>query len=383
MRSRHGFTLTELLIVIAIMLTLAGITLAVYNTGRSSDRLRSAARVSQSAFLGAKDRAMHAKAFRGVRIIRDARGWVLDPATNQWRDGSSVTFANGFPALVSGFAYTQPINHDSYSATTVQLERQDANQDSIPDSADVLIVHGLGTGVDWNSVSTWFSSPGQIRIPAGTGQWYQFTIDTSGPYALGAGNQYLRLTTPFNGGTPTFPFPANIVAYPTSSTSTNSCDIQFGNEVLPFHQPIALPAGVVIDLRYCSANLQYLAGGNVSNPPGGAQPGLPPNVDISFSPRGSIAGATGGMGAFYFCLRDIKDATGPSTINTGNPPISLAGSTPRDPCDPAAEGECLVLAVNPATGLVQTYDADLTDANGDGMVDNLFRFAQLGKAAGR
>jgi hypothetical protein len=37
----------------------------------------------------------------------------------------------------------------------------------------------------------------------------------------------------------------------------------------------------------------------------------------------------------------------------------------------------------PQTGLVQTFEVDPSDANADGVVDNLFNFAQLGKSAGR
>ncbi len=54
------------------------------------------------------------------------------------------------------------------------------------------------------------------------------------------------------------------------------------------------------------------------------------------------------------------------------------------PSDPGVKGDCLILALNPQTGLVQTYDADLTDVSpADGIPDNLFSFAQAGKAAGR
>ncbi len=56
MRRRSGFTLTELLVVIGILLVLSTLAFAVFNSGRSSDRMRSGARTAQSAFLGAKDR---------------------------------------------------------------------------------------------------------------------------------------------------------------------------------------------------------------------------------------------------------------------------------------------------------------------------------------
>ena len=376
-RRRSGFTLTELLIVIGILLILSTISLAVYNTGRSSDRIRSAARVGQSALLGAKDRAMHAKTFRGVRLIRDA-------------NGPTFSATNLYPCLVTGFVFTQPIQHDPYPTGSISLERVDLldsmgnpGQDGNPDSADILIVRGISLGnqnaVDWSNVYGFFGSVGQIRIPAGSGQWYNFTVATSGYYAIGPNNQCLILQTPYSN---TGSAAAGVVAFPFSGNSPApiaGCEIQFGNEVLPFHAPMSLPSGVVIDLRWSSPNIQYLAGGNIANT-GGSTAG--PNIDISFSPRGSIAGATGGLGAIYFCLRDLEDAVAPSSVVAGNP---------RDPSDAACKGECLILAVNPATGLVQTFPADLTDAynnstgasGGDGYVDNIFSFAQQGKAAGR
>ncbi|MBS0263896.1 MAG: prepilin-type N-terminal cleavage/methylation domain-containing protein [Planctomycetes bacterium] len=357
MSRRAGFTLTELLIVIGILLLLSTLSLAVYSSGRSSDRIRSAARIAQSAFLGAKDRAMNAKDFRGLRLTRDTNGPLL-PNSN-------------FPALVNGFVIVQPIPHDPYPAGSIALERLDNNLDGMADSADVLIVHGISSGkgaVDWDFVAGRFASPGQIRIPAGTGAWYAFTIDTTGPYKLASGNQFLRLLVPYTATSPVNGM-TMVTAFPTTNKATSSCDIQFGYEVVPFHQPIPLPAGVVVDLRYSSNNLLSMALGQA-----GAT--VAPNIDITFSPRGTIAGATGGMGAYYLCLRDIEDAMGPSTV-----PATAGGV--RDPSDPACQGDCLILAVNPGTGLVQTYAADLTDANSDGYADNLFRFAQLGRAAGR
>ena len=86
-RAGRAFTLVELLVVIGILIVLSSLVLAVFNTGRSSDKMRSAARIAQSAFLGAKDRALHAKDLRGVRLTRD------------------LTNIN----LVNGFVYIQPL----------------------------------------------------------------------------------------------------------------------------------------------------------------------------------------------------------------------------------------------------------------------------------
>lgn len=360
---RDGFTIAELLIVIGIILLLSVISLAVFNTGRSSDRIRSGSRVAQSAFLGAKDRAMHAKNFRGTRLMRDAGG---------------PTWANGIPCLVNGFAYIQPIELQTFLNGAVRLERLDIDQNGSADSTDILVVRGIGSPswYQWATTATpILQIPGQIRIPATSGQWYQFSfqIGGNGPYVMSANNQALILQTPC-----AFPSEfsyANNNANPNAndviavSANKSSCDIQLGNEVLPWHSPISLPSGVVIDLRYSSQNVQSLAGANL------ASGSTPPTIDVSFSPRGSIAGATGGIGSLIFCMRDLEDAMSLST----NP---LTANGPRDPSDAGCKGDCLLLALNPATGLVQTYPPDLTDANADGFADNLFSFAQQGKAAG-
>ena len=373
---RKGFTLTELLIVIAILLLLSTLALAVFNTGRSSDRMRSAARIGQSAFMGAKDRAMHAKNNRGLRLIRDPNGPTFGnpPSPN-------FPPTNAYPALVNGFVYIQPLDLISFGnlkgqpfQSNVAVFRPGAS----PDATLVIIQPSQSVALlNQDAAGVWPRSGVQVRIPSGQsanpGQWYALNFN---PAATGnnywvskdaSGNANLILQTPLVFGAPA-PAPAAV----TFSDSFASMDIQLGNEVLPFHQPIALPSGTVVDLRYCSTSVQYLAGAAVPNT--GA--GLPPNVDFSFSPRGSVSGVTGGMGALYFCLRAIEDAMGIST----NP---LTAGGPLDPSDPGVKGDCLILALNPQTGLVQTYDADLTDANADGYADNLFSFAQAGKAAGR
>jgi prepilin-type N-terminal cleavage/methylation domain-containing protein len=319
---RRGFTLVELLVVVAILLLLSTLALAVFNS-RQSDKMRSAARIAQSAFLGAKDRALHAKANRGLRMI-------VDP--------SGPTLPGGQPAIVTGFAYLQPISHEPYPAGSIQLERP--QQNGTATTQDITIIRSISA--DWTNpqVSGHFAIPSQIRIPAGTGQWYQF---------VNQGNGVLQLYAPLNPPNANS-FPAPIAV--TGSTPWTSCEIQFSPEVLPFHQPISLPSGCVADLRFSSANLQTLAASG--------------SVDVMFSPRGSVAGPIGGSGTISLCLRALDDAL-----------------SRRDPADPQNTGDILLLSVNPQTGLVSTYDADLTDADNDGKADNLFRFVQNGKSAGR
>jgi prepilin-type N-terminal cleavage/methylation domain-containing protein len=366
--NRCGFTIVELLVVIAIMLVLAGMAAIVFNSVKSSDKLRSGARIAQSAFLGAKDRALHAKDLRGVRLTRDQSN----------------------PNLINGFVFVQSLGMLTYPQGSIQIERVDLVDtsgnpppDGLADSSEICIVHGFdgtesgppaGPYVDWalppgTPKSQFFASPLKIRIPSGgNGSWYSFFMNTSGKYAFGPGNEYLQLYGAFTQSS-TFILPVPAVVAVDRTLSFASCDIQLGNEVLPFHQPITLPSGCVIDLAYCNSPVQILAGYNQPIGPNGY-----PLVDIMFSPRGNVSGATGALGVLCFTLRDIRDAT-----------------NRLDPAAPNLQGDTLILGVFPQTGLVQTFDADLTDVvinatglpGSDGAADNLFNFAQRGMAAGR
>ncbi|MFN0050541.1 MAG: type II secretion system protein, partial [Planctomycetales bacterium] len=89
--SRRGFTLVELLIVVGIVLLLAGMVVYAIQPSQSS-RLREAGRVGQAAIMGARDRALHAKAKRGFRL-------VIDPNDS---------------TLATGFVYLQPMDRLEY-----------------------------------------------------------------------------------------------------------------------------------------------------------------------------------------------------------------------------------------------------------------------------
>ena len=344
-RSRSGFTLIELLVVITILMTLAWLTYALFGQ-RTSDKARSGARLAQSAFLGAKDRAIHAKDLRGVRLVRDTT------------DNS----------LVTAFVYLQPLPMLTYPAGSFRLDRLDVNpHDNVPDSADIMIVRGNSSPatptVDWDAKTQFFSNPGRIRIPKDSGQWYTFTWSATGSYPLSAANEVLQLVTPFvqQPSDPLYAYPASMTGWLPSS-AFSSCDIQLGNDVLPFHQPISLPSGIVIDLNYS------FQGSNTTSIYGTV--GGTATIDIMFSPRGGVSGYLSGLGPIHFLLRDIRDAT--LQIN----PFQVAQSQ-------TARGDVLIVTLFPQTGLVQTFEIDPTDADANGTMDDPFHFAKQGRSAGR
>lgn len=317
MQRNRGFTLIEILVVITILLILTALVIAAFR-GNEAQKVRDGGRSVQSSILAARDRALHAGKMRGIRINRDPSD------TN----------------LGVGLSYVQPLDYLAYGPNAISLERIDLDGDSIPDPpADVTIVRGVA-GTDWASLSQFFPTNPRIRI---NGKWYFFDVLMSGPYALSAANPVLRLTTPFedNSGSP-----GNIVAFNTTSAYA-SCELDIGNELLPLHQPMSLPTGVVFDL-------------NNSSPAA--------RGDIMFSPRGMITGPVVAQGPIYLLLRDIRDVT--EGINPAN---MTAGIVHRD---------MLIVAIFPQTGHVQNFPVDMTDSDANGTADDLFRFAKLGSAAG-
>lgn len=335
---RHGFTLVELIVVIAILLVLTLMAVGVYRANAGGDKMRSAARIAQSAFLGARDRALHAKTQRGLRLIRDPQS----------------------PKLVIGFAYLQPIDSVTYPLNSIRLERPDWNGNNVygDPGEEVTIVNGkvapAAPAVDWVNLTDFFPSQPRIRIPSGpTGRWYSFIWTTAAPYPLNATNAYLQLTTPF-----VDPGSAGQIAWDYAS-SNSSCDIEMSPELLPNQAPIALPSGVVIDLTYCSTQLSSLSDTTY--------------INFMFSPRGTVAGAASALGPIHMLLRDVQDAV------QGINPLDLN----------VQHREELILTVFPQTGHIASFPVSQTDAvnnstgvaGADGLIDDIFAFAKIGSTA--
>jgi prepilin-type N-terminal cleavage/methylation domain-containing protein len=335
----RGFTMIELLVVITILLVLSTLVYAVYNANGNSDRTRSAARIGQSAFLGAKDRALFAKELRGVRLIRD----ITDPT------------------LVTGFVYLAPLPDQVTGNLTGQPPQNTVTlaRPNLPNTDATQLIIANPTATAWygqDQRGLWPANAMLIRIPAQTGTWYHLSRQQStAPYwgTIDAnGNLNLTLQTPYQAGKP---YPPNTNAIDVTDSDA-SCEVQLGNDLLPFHAPIALPSSVVIDLDFSSPNV---AGQWPAAP-------TPANIDIMFSPRGMITGPLAALGPIHFLLNSLADAT--QNLN---------------PIDPKNRGDKLILTVFPQTGLVSTFPIDPTDANNDGIADDLFHFAKVGSAAGQ
>lgn len=382
MKSRRGFTLTELLVVIVILLVLSALSFAVFGTGKSSDKMRSGARSAQSAFLGAKDRSQHAKDLRGVRLAHDSTNFNF----------------------VNGFVYLQPLPMQSVGNTggsvpndfSITRPGLTANP-SYTDATQININGNEGQACfTQDSNGLWPSTTLQVQIPAGSGQWFQLAKQSSSaPYWVAqdknnAGNFIMLLQTGYPGGqsspNPAVGYYSYAAPFGTMGDANASMTIKLGNDILPFHQPITLPSGCIIDLYNSQIPTAWYTQQSTlpNNVPAGATVCGPDNttagnvisrnystqMDVMFSPRGNVTGTIAAMGAMFFLIRDIRDAT------NGLNPQSMADFGKM-------QGDMLILAVFPQTGLVQTYDLDMTDANGDGLADNVLNFAQRGMSAGK
>jgi len=87
-----------------------------------------------------------------------------------------------------------------------------------------------------------------------------------------------------------------------------------------------------------------------------------------FSPRGSLSGSVAALGPIYLLLRDIRDVTenvDPTNVSPG-----------------VVHRENLILEITPQSGYAQTFPIDQRDVDGNGVADDLFRFAKEGNQAG-
>lgn len=315
---RAGFTLIELLVVISILLILAVAVVYTFRASAGGDRLRSAGRTSQSAFLGAKDRALHAKEQRGIRLIRDPN------------DSS----------LVIGFAYVQPIEPQEIEQTAMQLERSGTPPNEVNRVR-------LAAGTLW-PYREFLSAQPRIKIPnEKTGQWYAFNN-----LRQDSGTELIDLLIPFPNAQAINPPPA-VIATPFNHSSLSAL-WEPSNELLPNHAPINMPSGVVIDLSRSSSNVQAAWAWT---------PTLQ-NQDIMYTPRGSVTGALSAQGPLHFLMRDIQDVG----LDVADPAVK-------------GEAVVLTLFPMTGLCQTYPVSLDDT-APADGVADNPFRFAQEGSRSG-
>lgn len=420
--ARDGFTLVELLVAAGILLILATLTVAAYNTTGSADRIRSSARQVQSAFGGARDRCFKASkddphARRGLRLLVDASD----------------------PSVVTSFVYIG--TEDFWGEGNIRIGRQDlfTSPGSAPpadghrDNGDITTLRGYQTG--WvNLYNQGLLIDGaRIRIPENSPSWFNVRTTLLGSYSGGA--EVLILSSPF--AQPYLPAPENfnlvdgqpgwagqdddgngsvddigeigwigtddvtdIHEPPNANLLGPTYALEIKPSVLPSQEPLRLSAGIGIDLDnsviprnwyqevslpkgsalppinkgYDSGTGQYyfnywgkwsIAGTNAAIPTEDIYRQYSPRMDVMFSPQGNIEGSLSARGLIHLRLAEMED-------------ISLM----RDPADPQA-APMLYSTVFLQTGYVGTFPVDITDADNNGLADDPRSLARIGGTAGR
>jgi len=169
----------------------------------------------------------------------------------------------------------------------------------------------------------------------------------------------------------------------SSVSSLASLELRLGNEQSPFTEPMPLPTGMVIDLKWSSASAKALASSVDTN-------GALAKIDLMFTPRGNITGPASVMGPIHFLIHDLQDAVSVESVDRLNNwtlvPEPDGLPDPLSPISPKNRSDKIILTIFPATGNVQSFPIDSTDvlnnadgsAGADGLPDDLFRLARNG-----
>lgn len=372
-RERRGFTLLELLVTVSIMLILLAITATAVRVTNDTDRVRSAGRQVQSYLMGARDRAIYAKAPRGVRFLRGGTGTAGDPNDRANR-------------LVTSMVYVEPTDPWSGQVAIIPFDTSMAwNSTSNP--LRRVRLRDTTTVPNWQQLQTrGLLTPGlRIQIPASNrGTWYAIQdIQISG------GNQDIIISTEYRN--------------PNASGQVLERGlIELPASVIPNEEVIQLPRGVAIDLDRCGSDWVAALTAMPKRAPNklpaawmDANGNFTPRMDLMFSPRGTIFGPAASQGIIHFFITDAQNLSGvPTTVNLtsqANPSVTyaqlwdaayganIAGGTTADPPIP----DKILTTIFTRTGNVSCSPVNTVDTDANGFADDPFFFAERGEVAGR
>lgn len=337
---RRAFTLVEMLVVVAIMLILTAVTVASFNYSVAGDRMRAGARQLQSILVGARDKAIYAKEIRGVRLLLDSN------------DNHSV----------SAVQYIGAPQRQTGSLTF------NANTTGDPTGQTVSL-----SGAQWSSLfRRGFLRVGtRIQIPADTGTWY--TVSAIGMTG-GAFNGLLTLNRP---------------NHDLASTNSNQTFVPFVLEfapgVLGDAQPVPFPRGVVIDLDGSQVPSSWV--------PSTIAGSYSPQMDILFTPRGTVVGDATTLGMMHLHFADTSDVTKWNDTTTGisgrGTGVYTVPTLPILPADnpssaiPVVAKDHILLTISVRTGNVSVHPVNPANSTNTSRADDPYFFAETGQVAGK
>ena len=336
--NRRAFTLVELLVVLAIVLILAAVTIASVNFSYNADRMRAGGRQLQSFLMGARDKAIYANEARGVRLL-------LDPNDNH--SVSAVQYI-GAPQRETGMLTFNSATTGDTTGRTVSFI----------------------SGTPWPSLSRrgFLRVGNRIQIPQDTGAW--FTISA---FNAGSGLILLNRTNPDLAGT------VNPISFTLELASTPLGDAQ----------PVQLPRGTVIDLDGSQIPRVWR--------PLSLSASYSPQMDILFTPRGTVVGDTSALGIVHLMVSDASDVLKwKSAINGRNSTSYLVNSLPLVPAEntgatpPVVPKDRIIVTITTRTGNVAVYplnpvpqSSSSSPPGNPSLTIDPFLFAESGRVANK
>lgn len=366
-RTRLGFTLLELLIVVGIFSIVLTMTISLVNFTQEEDRIRGGASQIQSFLSGARDRAIYSGERRGVRLY-------LDPLHNPNATGASSWG-------VSAMVYINP--ELSWSDGGVILERPDLDFNGVVDGSFdptgngvlqnpgdfVWIVAGDKQCAWWELKRRGLLYDGlQIELPKDSGNWYP--VNT---HLIDVKNAPKRFNSlPANDPLERTRRERLVLQVPFSERGSSGAVLPFAEgggatdyrlrlppQILPM-EPTVIANGVLIDLTRSQVPPSWSANG--------AQ-----FMDIVFGPGGGVVGdgAASGLIHLYVCsandaltlneailqLPVAKQPRGPASIPAATVPKTTLSSLKDD----YAPSDSRIVTISPQTGRVTIHEVDPTD----------------------
>lgn len=333
-----AFTLTEMVVVIAIILIITVASLPAIMSGLEQRRFGEASRTIQAAFAGARDRAIVSGQVRGIRLIRD----TLDP----WEVSALIYVGAPEPYSVGTVRTTgltvEPEVLYTATAPDPQWQYVDLGKDNTINTADdiarVDAPLAVGGGIRTMQAFIRFNRSGRL--------YHILAVDNSTLPAK------LQLD-------PTGPTPPTLGAGTTYQL--------FGPAVpLPQVEPLALPDGVVIDVRFADIGTVYGAAHPLATntqvnvprsrwipnqvPPALLVPNPPatwPTMDILFGPTGQVTGLGATNPLIHLWVGERADK--------GPDPTTAAGAdaTPNTGDDLGPTRSHFLITLNTRTGNVE------------------------------
>ncbi len=300
---RHGFTLVELLISIAIFVVLAGMAIGVARVTFDAERLRNGSQQVHSYLGGARDRAVYADAPRGVRFY-------VNPDLTE-----------GTKLAVTSMVYVQ------------QLEAEEgvgdfgagSQTDFTPEAAFVTVLQGLQ--------ARGLLTIGTVRIRLANTAGSGGSLDSNNATWYPATVPDMTVSTTIT----------LLSEYPNAGAADVRFAIELANDVLPGAEPVTLPRNIMV----------HLDNGTTSKLPySQAAISAAGYFDVLFSPRGTVTGGAAQQGIVHLVVCDVEDYT------AGR--VSTYFASPSQAGFDGVEGGMRIVSVFTRTGQTVANELDPT-----------------------